>query len=144
MPELFRNYEIGQQLHDQAVTVSKRSHALPEHSTEEDRTRDALRAVERNKHTHAPEAPAQRATDTDRQANVQEPAAITPEQTQKPRLRSRLEKITAERNASRLAAQQQAQPQTEQTPAQKEGAKQQAERAAARARQNQHDQGRDI
>ena len=28
--------------------------------------------------------------------------------------------------------------------AQKEGAKQQAERAAARARQNQHDQGRDI
>jgi conjugative relaxase-like TrwC/TraI family protein len=144
VPERFRNEEIGQQLHDQAVTVSKRSHALPEHTTEEDRTRDALNAVERNKNTHAPEAPAQRATDKDRQANVQEPAAITPGQTEKPRLRSRLEKITAERNAARLAAQQQAQPGSEQTAEQREAAKRQAERAAAQARQNQQDQGREL
>ena len=144
VPERFRNEEIGQQLHDQAVTVSKRSHALPEHTTDEDRTLDALRAVERSKDTHAPESPAQRATDADRKANAQEPTAITPAQTEKPRLRSRLEKITAERNAARLAAQQQAQPQTEQTAEQKEAAKQQAERAAAQARQNQHDHGREL
>lgn len=128
MPERFRNEEIGQQLHAQAVTVSKRSHALPEHTTEEDRTMDALRAVERSKDTHSPESPAQRATDADRQTSGQEPAAITPEQTEKPRLRSRLEKIRAERNA----------------PAQKEAAKQQAERAASQVRQQQHDQGREL
>ena len=82
-------------------------------------------------------------TRTDK-ANAQEQAAITPEQTEKPRLRSRLEKITAERNAARLAAQQQAQPQTGPTRAQKEAAKQQAESAAAQARQKQHDQGREL
>ncbi|WP_216659664.1 hypothetical protein [Paenarthrobacter sp. CM16] len=144
VPERFRNDEIGQQLHAQAVTVSKRSHALPEHATDQDLTLDALAAVERSKDTHAPESPAQRATDGDRQANAQEPTAITPAQTEKPRLRSRLEKITAERNAARLAAQQEAQPQTEGTAAQKEAAKQQAERTAAQARQKQHDQGREL
>lgn len=119
VPERFRNEEIGQQLHAQAVTVSKRSHALPEHTTEEDRTMDALRAVERSKDTLSPESPAQRATDADRQTSGQERAAITPEQTEKPRLRSRLEKIRAERNAARLAAQQQAQPQTSKRPRRK-------------------------
>ncbi len=54
VPERLRNEEIGQQLHDQAVTVSKRSHALPEHTTDQDRTLDALAAVERSKDTHAP------------------------------------------------------------------------------------------
>ncbi|WP_017200484.1 MobF family relaxase [Arthrobacter sp. M2012083] len=144
VPERFRNEEIGQQLHDQAVTVSKRSHALSEHTTDHDRTLDALRAVERSKDTHAAESPGQRATDADRAANAQEPAAITPPQTDKPRLRSRLEKITAERNAARLAAQQESQPQTEETAEQKEAVKQQAERAAAQARQNQQDQGREL
>ena len=144
VPERFRNEEIGQQLHNQAVTVSKRSRALPEHTTDQDRTLDALHAVERTKETHAQESPAQGASDTDREANGQEPTAITPAQTEKPRLRSRLEKLTAERNAARLAAQQAAQPQSEQTPEQKEAAKQQAERAAAQARQNQQNHGHEL
>ncbi len=144
VPERFRNEEIGQQIHAQAVTVSKRSHALPEHATDHDRALDALSAVERSKDTHAAESPGQRATDADRAANAQEPAALTPPQTDKPRLRSRLEKITAERNAVRLAAQQESQPQTEETAEQKDVAKQQAERAVAQARQNQHDQGREL
>lgn len=144
VPERFKNEEIGQQLHDQAATISKRSRALPEHTTDQDRTLHALRAVERAKDIHAPGSPAQRATDADREANGQEPTAITPAQTEKPRLRSRLEKITAERNAARLAAQQQAQPQAEETAKQKEAAKQQAERAAAQARQNQLGQGREL
>lgn len=144
VPERFRNEEIGQQLHDQAVTVSKRSRALPDHATDQDRTLDALRAVERTKDTHAPESPGQHASDADREAHAQEPTAVTPAQTEKPRLRSRLEKLTAERNAARLAAQQAAQPQSEQTPEQKEAAKQQAERAAAQARQNQQNHGREL
>jgi conjugative relaxase-like TrwC/TraI family protein len=144
VPERFRNEEIGQQLHDQAVTVSKRSRALPEHTTDQDRTLDALHAVERTKETHAQESPAQRASDADREANGQDPTAVTPAQTEKPRLRSRLEKLTAERNAARLAAHQAAQPHAEQTPEQKEAAKQQAERAAAQARQNQQNHGREL
>ncbi|MDQ0104445.1 conjugative relaxase-like TrwC/TraI family protein [Paenarthrobacter nicotinovorans] len=103
VPERFRNEEIGQQLHDQAVTVSKRSQALPEHTTDEDRTLDALRAVERSKDTHAPESPAQRATDVDRRANAQEPTAITPAQTEKPRLMSKMERMIAERQAKQAA-----------------------------------------
>ena len=57
VPERFRNDEIGQKLHDQVVAVSKRSHALPELTTEEDRTLDALGAVERTKDTHTPRGP---------------------------------------------------------------------------------------
>jgi conjugative relaxase-like TrwC/TraI family protein len=144
VPERFRNEEIGQQLHDQAVTVSKRSRALPEHTTDQDRTLEALRAVERTKETHAQESPAQRASDADREAHGQEPATVTPAQTEKPRLRSRLEKLTAERNTARLAAQQAAQPQSEKTAEQKEAAKQQAERAAAQARQNQQNHGHEL
>ncbi|MCD4850793.1 MobF family relaxase [Paenarthrobacter nitroguajacolicus] len=103
VPERLRNEEIGQQLHDQAVTVSKRSHALPEHTTDQDRTLDALAAVERSKDTHAPESPAQRATDADRKANAQEPTAITPSQTEKPRLMSKMERMIAERQAKQAA-----------------------------------------
>jgi hypothetical protein len=119
VPERFRDEDIGRQLHEQAVTVSKRSRALPDHASEQDRTLDALHTADRTKDTHAPETPAQQASDADRQANGQAPTAITPPQTEKPRLMTRMEKMVAEQQA-RKAAEQKPTEKTPETDAQRQ------------------------
>ncbi|NMR32260.1 relaxase domain-containing protein [Arthrobacter sp. SF27] len=128
VPERFRNDDIGRQLHEQAVTVSKRSRALPDHATDQDRTLDAINAVERTKNTHALQAPAQQASDTDRKTHGQEPTAITPAQTEKPRLMTRMEKMVAEQQAKKTVEQKPAEQKAPETDAQR-----QARLAAERA-----------
>jgi conjugative relaxase-like TrwC/TraI family protein len=140
VPERFRDEDIGRQLHQQAVTVRKRSRALPDHATEQDRTLDALSAVDGTKDTHAPIAPAQQASDTDRQANGQEPTAITPPQTEKPRLMTRMERMVAEQQARRAAEQKPAEQKVPETDAQRQ-ARLAAERAV-REQQRVMDQSR--
>ncbi|MFM9432787.1 MobF family relaxase [Arthrobacter sp. MP_2.3] len=105
VPERFRSDDIGRALHDRAVTVSKRSRALPDHASEQDRLQAAAAALARNERTHAPAAPAQEATDKHRQANAQEPAAVTPAQVEKPRVMTRLQKLVAEQQAKKAAEQ---------------------------------------
>ncbi|SDQ03514.1 MobF family relaxase [Arthrobacter crystallopoietes] len=137
VPERFRNDDIGRQLYDQAVTVSKRSRALTDHATGQDRTLDAINAVERAKNTHAPQAPAQQASDTDRKTHGQEPIAITPPQTEKPRLMTRMEKMVAEQQARKTAEQKPAEQKAPETDAQR-----QARLAAERAVREQQRAGR--
>lgn len=121
VPERFRAEEgTGRQLHEQAVTVSKRSRALPDSATDRDRALDALSAVDRTKDTHAPTTPAQQASNQDRQANGQEPTAITPPQTEKPRLMTRMEKMIAEQQARKAAEQKPSEAKAPETDAQRQ------------------------
>lgn len=105
VPENLRTNDIGQDLHDRAVTVSKRARALTDHATEPDKLTAAAEALDRAKDTHAPTAPAQEATDKDRALNAQEPAAVTPTQVEKPRVMTRLQKLVAEQQAKKNAGQ---------------------------------------
>lgn len=91
--------------------------------------------------SHATQSQAQQASDTDRASYGQDATAITPEKTAKPRLKSRMDKLTAEKNAVRRA-EQAAQRAAETTP--QRAAREQAERTAALARQNQQNQGREL
>lgn len=61
--------------------------------------------MDRTKGTHAPVSPAQQVSDADWQANGQEPTAITPPQTEKRRLMTRMEKLVAEQQARKAAEQ---------------------------------------
>jgi hypothetical protein len=139
VPERFREEDIGRQLHEQAVTVSKRSRALPDHAAEQDRTLDALHAVDRHQDSHAPASPAQQASDADRRTHGQEPTAVAPAQVEKPRLMTRLQKMVAEQQAKRAAEQQPAEKAPE-TDAQRQ-ARVAAERAV-REQQRTTDQAR--
>jgi hypothetical protein len=99
VPENLRTNDIGQDLHDRAVTVSKRARALKDHATEAEKLTAAAEALDRAKDTHAPASPAQDATDKGRAMNAQEPTAVTPAQKDKPRLRTKLERMVAEQQA---------------------------------------------
>lgn len=113
VPEILRTNDIGQDLHDRAVTVSKRARALEDHATEPAKLAAAAEAMDRTKDTHAPAAPAQEATDKDRALNAQEPAAVAPVQKDKPRLRSKLERMVAEQQAKNAPARKPAEQATE-------------------------------
>jgi len=138
IPERFRDQEIGRQLHKKVVTVSKRSRALANPAAATDTTLDAINTLDKTAGRHANPSQAQQASDADRVANGQGATAVTPEQTAKPRLKSRMEKLTAEKNAARQTAERAAE-----TDAQRLS-REQGERAAAQARQNQYDHGREL
>lgn len=141
VPERFRDQEIGRELHAKTVTVSKRSRALATPATATDTALDAINTMDRTAGTHAGPSQAQQASDKDRAANGQGATAISPEQTAKPRLKSRMEKLTAERNAARQA--EQAAKRAAETGPQR-AAREQAERTAALARQNESNRGIDL
>jgi hypothetical protein len=143
VPERFRDEETGWRLHQQAVTVSKCSRALPGQASEQDRTLDALSAVDRTKDTHAPESPAQQASDADRQANGQEPTAVTPPQTEKPRLMTRLQKMVAEQQARKAAEQEPAEQKAPETDAQRH-ARMAAERSVREQQRADQSRGDDL
>jgi hypothetical protein len=143
VPERFRGEEVGRQLHEQAVTVSKRSRALPENATEQDRMLDAIRAVDRHQDTHTPVSPAQQASDADRQANGQESAAITPPQTEKPRLMTRMEKLVAEQQARKAGEQKPAEQKAPETDAQRH-ARMAAERSVREQQRADQSRGDDL
>jgi conjugative relaxase-like TrwC/TraI family protein len=113
VPENLRTDDIGQDLHNRAVTVSKRARALSDHATEPDKLKAAAEALDRAKDTHAPASPAQDATDKDRALNAQKPTAVTPAQKDKPRLRTKLERMIAEQQAKNAPAQKPAEQATE-------------------------------
>ena len=100
-------------VHDRAVTVSKRARALKDHATEPEKLTAAAEALDRAKDTHAPAAPAQDATDKDRAVNAQEPTAVMPAQKDKPRLRTKLERMVAEQQAKNAPARKRAEQATE-------------------------------
>ncbi|WP_423185161.1 MobF family relaxase [Arthrobacter sp. NyZ413] len=144
VPVAFRDQEIGKDLHHRVVSMSRAAHATPERANDTDLVLDAANALDTAAATHAGPSEAQEATDKDREANGQEPAAATETEKARPRLRSRLERLTAERAAAR-ATQQQEEPGPAEDPA-KRAAREQSERAAALARQQQQQQnhGREL
>lgn len=106
VPERFRTEEIGQRLQDQAATVSKRSHARPEHATDHDRTLDALRAVERNKrHPGPPRHPLSAPRTRTERPTLRNRRLPRPAQTEKPHLMNKMERMIAERQAKQEAEQ---------------------------------------
>lgn len=141
IPERFREQEIGKELHEKVVTVSKRSRALANPATETDKNLDAINTVGKTAASHTNPSQAQQASDTDRASHGQDATAIAPEKTTKPRLKSRMEKLTAEKNVARQA-EQAAQRAAETT--QQRAAREQAERTASHARQNRQGHGQEI
>jgi hypothetical protein len=131
VPERFREEDIGRQLHEQAVTVNKRSRALPDHASEQDRALDALHTVERTKATHAPEI------------HGQEPTAVTPAQVEKPRLMTRLQKMVAEQQARKAAEQKPAEQKAPETDAQRH-ARMAAERSVREQQRADQSRGDDL
>lgn len=105
VPERLRGEDIGRELHEQAVTVSKRSRALPDHASDQDKALDAINALERTQDTHATQAPAQQASDADRELNDQALTAVTPVEVEKPRVMTRLQRLVAEQQAKKAAEQ---------------------------------------
>lgn len=91
--------------------------------------------------SHAKPSQAQQASDTDRASHGQDATAIAPMLTTKPCLKSRMEKLTVEKNAARQG-EQAARSAAETT--QQLAAREQAECNASHTRQNQQNLGRDF
>ena len=95
IPETFREQEIGKDLHERVVSMSRAAHASHEHASEQDLILDGINALQKAADSHAAPSQAQAVSDAQRAAEGQE-EGITPAQAPKPRLMTRMERLVAE------------------------------------------------